>query len=122
MRRPRQLIFCSDGTQIPMHGSIAGQDKMIAIVDDHIEQAVVVGAATASCLLRRFIYDDLHAATCRSYGCGQSGKTGTHDVNSACLSHSIIQPRNTAQPAKAGVACEFECGAVVVAILLPAYP
>jgi hypothetical protein len=95
---------------------------MIAVIDDHIEQAVVIGAASAPCLSRRFIYDDVRAALRRSYGCGQPGEAGTDDMNSARLSHPIIQPRNTAPPAKAGVACEFEYGGVVVATLLPTYP
>jgi len=48
--------------QVPLNGLIATQDKMIAVINDHIEQTVVIGATPPPRLVRSLIYDNPYVA------------------------------------------------------------
>ena len=54
---------------------------MIAVVDRHVEQAVVVGAAPAAGLLGCLGHDDAHAAAGQRDGGRQPGQPGADDMN-----------------------------------------
>ena len=62
---------------------IAGQKQMRAVVDHHAGDVVVIGAATAARLSRRFMHDDAAALRRQAHGGSETGEAGADDVNGA---------------------------------------
>ena len=57
MRRSDQMLDRADTAQIIERGVIAGQQKMIAIVDGHADRRVVIGAAAPADERGRLVHD-----------------------------------------------------------------
>jgi hypothetical protein len=56
---------------------------MIAVVDDHVELLIVIGAAASARLPRRLVHDDILAALREPDSGGKAGQSGTDDVDRA---------------------------------------
>jgi hypothetical protein len=52
----------ADAAQIIERGAVAGEQKVIAVVDRHADRGVVIGAAAAAGERRRLVHDDTPAA------------------------------------------------------------
>ena len=57
-----QPVRGADVAQISERGVVAGEQKMIAVVDGHADRGVVIGAAAAACERRGLVHDDAAAA------------------------------------------------------------
>ena len=60
---------------------IARQHQMVAVVDGHAEDGVVIGAAASAGERRRFVHDDGFAAQRELDRGGKAGETGADDVD-----------------------------------------
>ncbi len=83
-RRPDQTVAGADLAQKIERGAIAGQQKMIAVVDHHADRGVVIGAAAAAGKSGRFVHDHGFAARAEFERGGETGKTGADNVDGAC--------------------------------------
>ena len=81
--RPDQSVAGADRLEIGKHRPVAGEDEMIAVVDDEIERRIVIGAAAPAGLARRLIERDASARCGEPHGGGEAGETGTDDVSGA---------------------------------------
>lgn len=80
-RRSAHPVRRADGAEVAADGRIAGQDEVIAVVDLHVEHAVMVGAATSSRLSGGIRKHDRHAAARQGHGRRQSGQSCSDDVD-----------------------------------------
>ena len=76
-----------DGAQVAERGVIARQDQVITVVERHAEDRVVVRAASAARLGRRFDHRDLGAFAGQGDGGRKTGQARADDVD-----HSGVTP------------------------------
>ena len=62
---------------------VGREQKVIAVVDHHVERRVVVGAATSARLAGGLVDDDARPARREAHRGGEPGKSGTDDVDRA---------------------------------------
>jgi hypothetical protein len=78
---PAHASFRADVAQVAIDRHVAGQDEMVAVVDRHVEQAVVIGAAPAAGVPCRLGEDDALAAARHGDRRRQAGQPAADDVN-----------------------------------------
>ena len=78
---PGQSSFGTDVAQVAIDRPVARQDEMIAVVDRHVEQAIVIGAAPAAGLPGRFGEDDAFATARHGDRRRQAGQAAADDMN-----------------------------------------
>ena len=76
-----QAIRAADFAQIAERGAIARQQKMIAVVDGHADESVVIGPAAAAGESGRLVNNDMLAAASELDRRGQAGEAGTDNVH-----------------------------------------
>ena len=86
MPRADQPLLSADVAQISQSGAIAGEQKVVAIVDGHADRGVMVGAAATARERGRLVDDHLAASKLREAHCGgQAAEPGADNVH--CPSH-----------------------------------
>ena len=81
MGRADQPVRGADVAQISERGMVAGEQKMIAVVDGHADRGIVIGAAAAAGKGRGLVHDDAGAALRQLQRSGQAGEAGADDVD-----------------------------------------
>jgi hypothetical protein len=71
----------ADASQIVERGAIAGQQKVIAVVDRHTDRSVVIGAAAAADERGRLVHDHLSAERREPHGGGKASEAGADDMD-----------------------------------------
>src|ERR1700733_2243196 len=84
--RPDQPLLSADVAQINQGGAIAGEQKVVAIIDGHAERGVMVGAAAATGERSRLVDHHLAAPQRREADCGgKAAEAGADNMN--CPGH-----------------------------------
>jgi hypothetical protein len=76
-----QPVRGADVAQISERGVVAGEQKMIAVVDGHADGGIVIGAAAAAGKTRRLVHNDAAAALRQLQRRRQAGQAGADDVH-----------------------------------------
>ena len=80
-----------DPPQITVHRLVAGKHQMIAVVDGLIQRRIVIRAAAATGLPRRFIKRDGNALLGQSRGRGQARNAGADHEGAAAFSSFVLK-------------------------------
>ena len=57
-RLPRQSVAGADAGEVIERRPIAGQEEVVAVVDDEVERRIVIGPAAPAGGARRLVHDD----------------------------------------------------------------
>jgi hypothetical protein len=83
MRRTYQLCCSANGRKIGKRSVIGGKKKMIAVIDHHIEDRIVIRTAASSGVASRLVQDDIRSAPAKAHRSGEPSKPGADHVDCA---------------------------------------
>ena len=70
--------------------AIARQQKVVAVVDDHAERRIEIGAAAPAGLARRLVDDDVPSPVGEAHRGGKPGEASPDDVDDGLLRHALL--------------------------------
>ena len=91
-----------DAVEIVERLVIAGQQQVVAVVDDETERRIEIGPTTASRERRSLMHDDPHAPLDKAHSGAQAGDARADDMDARRQSQDAISQKSAkqAQPAR----------------------